>query len=288
VTTQDSDSFSRREFLAFGASSVALLTHGLSKPLESPLVRNAGVSAARSLLLIHLSGGNDGYNTLVPYSEKDYYSLRPNLALHGDDLIKIDERFAFNSALSELAQLYREGVVAVFPMVGCDQSLTKSHFRASRFWETASLDEQWNSSWHERLHHASQSVSKIVIEGFDTHVDQRKQQFNSLRQLSIMLENLRPRLKNTLVFVYSEFGRSLVENSTLGTDHGSTGLSLALGEAVRGGIYPVDGELLPVAGNPKALDFRSLYESIASDWFKTSFNSKLSFNPVSQINFLNS
>lgn len=274
----DRERVSRREFLAYSASSVALLTHGFNTSVKPSSVSNPE-AATRSLLLIHLSGGNDGYNTLVPYTEKKYYSLRPSIALKGDELIKIDKRFAFNAALSELAQLYQEGVVAVFPNVGCEENLTKSHMRASRIWETASPDEQWKTRWHQRLAPESCSVSSIVIEGFDTHADQLKQQFNALRQLSIMIGRLRPQLKDTLVFVYSEFGRSLAENVTAGTDHGSSGLCLALGAAVKGGIYPHAG--LPSASVSAAIDFRSLYQAIACNWLKCSVD-----QAYPEVNFL--
>lgn len=284
--------FSRRQFLAYGASSMALFAPKVSEP-EFSRTR----ASATSLLLIHLSGGNDGYNTLVPFSEKDYYRQRPNLALRKGDLIKIDERYAFNSNLSELAQLYREGVVALFPSVGCDEKLTKSHLRAARIWETASPDEKWNSSWYERLHPAIPEVSKIEMEGFDTHMNQLEQHACALRKLSLLLEKLRPQLNNTVVLVYSEFGRSLAENSTLGTDHGSTGLCLVLGASVKGGIYQDAGtqpgslNTLPGAKslntgakslntgakslNTFALDFRSLYGAIASNGFKTRFDEGL-------------
>lgn len=269
------DKFSRRQFLALGASSLALLPHGVSISASSQ-ESGAFTNAARSLVLIHLSGGNDGFNTLVPYTSKEYYLLRPNIALRGDELIEIDRRFAFNSALHELAQFYREGVVALFPNVGCAESLTKSHTRATKIWQTASPDEQWKTNWHERLHTPFNSVSTVTIDGFDTHANQREQHFNSLRQLSITIENLRRQLNDTLVFVYSEFGRSRAENSMMGTDHGTNGLCIAIGAAVKGGIYTSD--------SASGTDFRSIYDSIASNWLQSSFDHSL--EKASNLNFL--
>jgi len=297
----DNEALSRRQFLAYGASSVAFLAHGLNKP-DLSISKNAIPTSvvARSLVLIHLSGGNDGFNTLVPYTEKKYYAARPNLALRGSDVIKLDDRFALNSALPELAQLYREGVVAIFPTVGCEENLTKSHLRASKIWETASPDEQWKTGWHERLRPAVGSVSKIVLDGFDTHVDQRAQHFAALRQLSLKLEKLRPQLENTVVLVYSEFGRSLEENATLGTDHGSIGLCFALGAAVKGGIYtaPTTFAENVIESNSDSrsrnqsdrgcttIDFRSLYGTIASDWFKCNPKAESLASSSLRINFL--
>lgn len=274
---KSTDKFSRRDFLAYSASSVAFLPHGLGKAIgvEKSI---ADSNAIRSLILIHLSGGNDGYNTLVPYTDKDYYSSRPNIALRGSDLIKVDRRYAFNSALSEIAQLYRDGMVAVFPGVGCEENLPKSHVRATKIWQTASPDEQWENSWHERLRTTTNSVSTLTIEGFDTHVNQREQQFKSLRQLSTTVSKLRRQLDNTLVFVYSEFGRSLAENSTSGTDHGSNGLCLAIGAAVKGGIYSEQN------GEDSILDFRSLYDTMARGWLKSDFDHSL--ETLSRCDFL--
>ncbi len=268
MTKEENADLSRREFLTYGVSSVVLLTHGLN---VSPKVGWADGKRERSLALIYLRGGNDGFNTVVPYTDEDYYSSRPNIALHGNELIKLDERYALNSALHELAELYHEGVVAVFPKVGCSADLTKSHMRASRSWETASPDEQLKSTWYERMRPATTSISKVVIDGFDTHVDQRDQHFDSLRQLSTSIEKLRSELDNMLVFVYSEFGRSLKENSTLGTDHGSTGVCFAVGSSVKGGIYNGNTQVSN-AGLSTDLDFRSIYQAIASDWFKLSWS----------------
>jgi len=60
-----------------------------------------------------------------------------------------------------------------------------------------------------------------------------------------------------LILVYSEFGRSVKENETGGTEHGGNGLTLVIGNAVRGGIYDAE------------IDFRQLYKTVAQNWFQS-------------------
>lgn len=244
---------SRREFLAYGASSAAVLTHSFPQ-FANKQKSSAAAGLERSLVFVHLRGGNDSYNTLVRYTDRNYYRARPNIALSGDEIIKIDGRFALNAALEEVVDLYREGRVAVFPQVGCTESLTRSHERASRIWHTACPNEEQENDWIDCFSNKTLSVSRYVLDGFDTHRNQKEEQFKALQQLSVLLKQLQP-FANAIVLVYSEFGRSFEENDWFGTGHGSTGLCLAIGE-VRGGMYD------------SVIDFRQLYSTIARDWFK--------------------
>jgi hypothetical protein len=107
---------------------------------------------------------------------------------------------------------------------------------------------------------AGSDVFWVELGGFDTHADQG----NALRGpyvglmgtldagLAALCDDLRGQglADDTLVLVYSEFGRRVDENSGHGTDHGAAGLMLALGGAVRGGIYGTAGSLEPDPENP--------------------------------------
>lgn len=87
-------------------------------------------------------------------------------------------------------------------------------------------------------------------------------------------------LSDTLILQFSEFGRRISENGSQGTDHGAGGLMLAIGGAVRGGIYGTAANLNPAPGNPTLennggdvryeTDFRSVYARVIESWLGAS------------------
>ena len=87
-------------------------------------------------------------------------------------------------------------------------------------------------------------------------------------------------LNNTVVLVYSEFGRRITENGSAGTDHGSGANMMVLGGLVRGGIYGTAPSLSLDPANPTLensaadvkyeTDFRSVYAKILDSWLGVS------------------
>jgi uncharacterized protein (DUF1501 family) len=121
--------------------------------------------------------------------------------------------------------------------------------------------------------------------GFDTHAGQGVNQgayFNLMATLGDGLKsfyddlNNQSLLSNTMILVYSEFGRRINENGSLGTDHGAGANMFALGGLVRGGIYGTAPNLSPDPSNPTLennaadvkfeTDFRSVYAKIIDGW----------------------
>jgi uncharacterized protein (DUF1501 family) len=86
-------------------------------------------------------------------------------------------------------------------------------------------------------------------------------------------------LIDTLVLQFSEFGRRITENGSQGTDHGAAGVMMAMGGAVRGGIYGTAASLDPNPANPTLenrgadvrheTDFRSIYAKVLEGWLGT-------------------
>src|SRR5690349_6894698 len=104
-TDRNASSPDRRNFLRGGISvfgslpflarhaiarSSRAIEHARAKELEDP---------PRTLVLVELSGGNDGLNTVVPFEEKRYYEARPRIALPRKDLLPIADGRAFHPAL---------------------------------------------------------------------------------------------------------------------------------------------------------------------------------------------
>src|SRR6516162_8964292 len=91
----------RREFLrnaglASVACTVPSFLHRTAWALDNPDKTPSGASADEPIVLvIQLSGGNDGLNTIVPYTNDLYYKARPKLAVAAGDVVKIDDTLGF-------------------------------------------------------------------------------------------------------------------------------------------------------------------------------------------------
>ena len=98
-----------------------------------------GISAApdnRILVILELTGGNDGLNTVVPYSDDAYYRARPRLAIRPFQVLKLNDRVGLHPACTGLHALFQEGKLAI--VQGCGYpNPNLSHFTAMEYWHTA-------------------------------------------------------------------------------------------------------------------------------------------------------
>lgn len=139
----DANKTSRRDFLAM---SLLTLT-GLAQPaaLAGRLLEDKS-NRSRCLVVLTLSGGNDGLNTVVPYGMGRYFDLRPRLAVKGETVLPLDGMVGFNPSMGELASLYKEGKLAVVQGVGYPEP-NRSHFRSIEIWQTAQPDIIGDTGW---------------------------------------------------------------------------------------------------------------------------------------------
>jgi uncharacterized protein (DUF1501 family) len=86
--------------------------------------------------VLQLSGGNDGLNTVVPYTDDEYARNRTTLRLPTADLHKIDSQLAFHPRMEPFLRLYKEGHLSIIHGVGYEKP-DQSHERAMRIWHTA-------------------------------------------------------------------------------------------------------------------------------------------------------
>lgn len=143
--------YSRKDFLRLSglASASLLLPNFLKAAADADVQRKllAGNTNGRILVVIQLSGGNDGLNTLVPFGDDLYHSNRPGIGLKANDIITIDKHFAFNGVMKGLADLHSAGHLAMLNSVGYPNP-NRSHFRSTDIWQSASgADENWSTGW---------------------------------------------------------------------------------------------------------------------------------------------
>jgi uncharacterized protein (DUF1501 family) len=110
--------------------------------------------------------------------------------------------------------------------------------------------------------------------GYDTHAQQQFAHSNLLSELAGAVSAFFTDLAaakvddRVVLFTFSEFGRTIQENGSLGTDHGTAGSVFLAGPGVKGGVHGTSPSLTDlVAGEPKmTTDFRRVYAAILSDW----------------------
>jgi len=138
----------RRNFIKLsGLASAATLVPGFLKGFDRTMTGFSG----KRLVIVQLSGGNDGLNTLIPFRNDEYYRLRPKLGIAADKVLRIGDEAGFNPALEGFRKLFDEGAMGIYNAVGYPNP-DRSHFRSMDIWHTASnSDEYLNTGWIGRL-----------------------------------------------------------------------------------------------------------------------------------------
>lgn len=380
----------KRDLAQSGFSSVVLGEAGgiTSSPVWSKVAEEQARANDRILVIVELSGGNDGLNTVVPFGDDAYYNARPKLGLRKEKLLQIDDQFGFQKTMVGFERMFKDGQMAIVHGVGYDQP-SFSHFSSMAFWQTAAPNSGEAYGWLGRLadtidplghtknflinvdDHQSLAVramnhvplvfddpAKFTRHMFDSEkaafgaIDQRTngsanpaEQFladiaasaNSSEQLvrdawaaygspidyglvpfglekvaamiaadfptkvyyvpyrnnafdtHVYQGDVHARLwsytsdhiaafvrdmerigrgDDVVVMVFSEFGRRVAENTSLGTDHGTAGPAFVIGKPVVGGHYGRVPSLTDLEeGNLKyTTDYRRIYSTLIQGW----------------------
>jgi uncharacterized protein (DUF1501 family) len=102
------------------------------------------------IVVLQLTGGNDYFNTVIPYNDPLYVDNRPAVRYEQDQIIKIDDQLGFMPTMGSVKDLYDQGKVAVFHGVGYPDS-PRSHFRSMDIWHTCEPDKVGTEGWAGRL-----------------------------------------------------------------------------------------------------------------------------------------
>ncbi|MFK7935230.1 MAG: DUF1501 domain-containing protein [Saprospiraceae bacterium] len=136
----------RRKFLSSSVvASGTLLFPNFLQGFSS--VNDLASRSGKVLVVIQLSGGNDGLNTIIPYENDVYYQMRPTLSIAKKEVLQLGEDAGFHPALASLRKLYDRGEMSIINSVGYPNP-DRSHFRSMDIWQSgSSSNEYWQTGW---------------------------------------------------------------------------------------------------------------------------------------------
>ena len=165
---------SRRDLLRAGLYGVCV-TAGAGLPIPAFGQAAAALAAkaqadGKILVVLELSGGNDGLNTLVPYGDDAYYKLRPNLGIQKKGVRPIDDHFGFSGGMAGFERLYKDGKLAIVHGCGYDNP-SFSHFTSMAYWQTAAPNSGERYGWVGRL---ADTLAPAAPPNFIVNIDTRQ------------------------------------------------------------------------------------------------------------------
>jgi uncharacterized protein (DUF1501 family) len=126
--------FSRREF--FRSSALIALASTVQGFLAQTARAARPQRDGRVLVVVELSGGNDGINTVVPYADEGYARYRKHLRLPKSSLVRVDDRVGLHGSFRDAGRLLEQGRLAIVQGVSYPNP-SKSHFEGMAVWHSA-------------------------------------------------------------------------------------------------------------------------------------------------------
>ncbi len=132
----------RRIFIhTTGLASAAMMIPKFLKSAE----KNTVINSDKILVIVQLTGGNDGLNTVVPFENDLYYNARPQIAVKKNEVLKLNEQLGLNPNLTGFKNLFDDGKLCLVNNVGYPDS-DRSHFRSMDIWQTASNSNEYKTT----------------------------------------------------------------------------------------------------------------------------------------------
>ena len=140
--------YSRRNFITIsGLASTAILIPNFLKAFQSVNRSFLETANGKKLVVIQLSGGNDGLNTVVPYRNDIYYGGRQGISIQKNEILTLNDELGLNPNLSAFKKLFDNANLSIINNVGYPNP-DRSHFRSMDIWQTASGSDQYvKSGW---------------------------------------------------------------------------------------------------------------------------------------------
>jgi len=135
----------RKQFIQIGSLATAtFMLPKFLKAFEKPMMVPPG---NKVVVVLQLSGGNDGLNTVIPVRNDIYYSSRPRLGIKKEEALKITDEAALHPSLSCFRDLFDDGSLGILNSVGYPNP-DRSHFRSMDIWHSASNSNEYvNTGW---------------------------------------------------------------------------------------------------------------------------------------------
>ena len=175
--------FSRRNLL----QAMAGIGAGLPFLTANAASDKAGRDLSKRILVVlELSGANDGFNTLVPYADDTYYRLRPKIGIRPANLRKIDDQYGFSPGMAGFERLYKEGKMAVVHGCGYAQP-SYSHFTSMAYWHTGAPNSGEPYGWLGRL---ADAIDPALTSNFLVNIDERQSlAVNAARHVPVVFDD---------------------------------------------------------------------------------------------------
>lgn len=132
----------RRNFLKTTAlASAATMLPKFIKASE----KNIAETSDKILVIVQLTGGNDGLNTVVPFQNDLYYKARPQISIGKNEVLKLNDQLGLNPNMEGFKKLFDDGKLCLINNVGYPDP-DRSHFRSMDIWHTASNSNEYKTT----------------------------------------------------------------------------------------------------------------------------------------------
>src|SRR5712692_3116025 len=139
--------FTRRQFLTHTLQGSSLVALGALVPQFVARTAQAAAPGKDNILVVlEMSGGNDGLNTVIPYADDLYHKALPTLRQTKDMVVRLDDHVGLNSGMQGLRPLLEQGQLAVVQGVGYPNP-ERSHFEAMDIWQSADPKGTTKTGW---------------------------------------------------------------------------------------------------------------------------------------------
>src|SRR5688572_3634922 len=138
---------SRRQLLANTLKGSSLVALGTTVPgFLARTAQAAEPGKDKVLVVVELTGGNDGINTVIPYADDLYHKARPTLRQTKQQVIRLDDHVGLHSGMTGLRPLIDAGQLAAVQGVGYPNP-DRSHFEAMDIWHAADPKRETKTGW---------------------------------------------------------------------------------------------------------------------------------------------
>jgi uncharacterized protein (DUF1501 family) len=130
--------------LAAGTTVPAFLDQtvmAMANPTDAHRTQQPSGKDGKILVVVQLSGGNDGLNTVIPYADDAYHRARPQLRVEPNTLLKINDYVGLHPNLAPLQKMYDAGDLAILQGIGYPNP-NRSHFRSMDIWHSAQPEKE--------------------------------------------------------------------------------------------------------------------------------------------------